>query len=171
MLEQECRSTVPPPEKVEALSKIYFEKVHPIFPVIDVEAHHNLSPTDPGHVLLQQGICLAASKNFAARPHLIIAPSSPPLSCREFGETLTGAMRISIEMGLVSDKLIIIQALALMSQFSDNPVSEDISSQLCGRAIQHVQSLGLHVSPSSLGVLTPLVQISGQLLEHSPEIC
>lgn len=54
-------------------------------------------------------------------------------------------MRISIEMGLVSNKIIIIQALALMSQFSDNPVGEDISSQLCGRAVQHVQSLGLHV--------------------------
>ena len=145
MLEQECRSTIPPPEKVEALSKIYFEKVHPIFPVIDQEAYHNLSPADPAHVLLQQGICLAASKNFIARPHLIIAPSSPPMSCREFGETLFGTMRISIEMGLVSNKIIIIQALALMSQFSDNPVGEDISSQLCGRAVQHVQSLGLHL--------------------------
>jgi hypothetical protein len=145
MLEQECRSTIPPPEKVEALSKIYFEKVHPIFPVIDEEAYQNLSPQDPGHVLLQQGICLAASKNFTARSLLIITPSSPPLSCREFGETLSGTMRISIEMGLVSNKIILIQALALMSQFSDNPVGEDISSQLCGRAVQHVQSLGLHL--------------------------
>ncbi len=58
---------------------------------------------------------------------------------------LSGAMRISIEMGLISNKIIIIQALALMSQFTDNPVGEDISSQLCGRAVQHVQSLGLHV--------------------------
>jgi hypothetical protein len=145
MLEQECRSTIPPPEKAEALSKIYFEKVHPIFPVIDEEAYHNLSPTDPSHVLLQQGICLAASKNFSARPHLIIAQSSPTLSCREFDGMLSGTMRISIEMGLVSNKIVVIQALALMSQFSDNPVSEDISSQLCGRAVQHVQSHGLHL--------------------------
>jgi hypothetical protein len=145
MLEEECRSTIPPPEKVEALSRIYFEKVHPIFPVINQEAYHNFSPADPGHVLLQQGICLAASKNLIARPHLIIAPSSPPMSCREFGDKLSGTMRISIEMGLVSNKIIIIQALALMSQFSDNPVGEDISSQLCGRAVQHVQSLGLHL--------------------------
>ncbi len=145
MLEEECRSTIPPPEKVEALSKIYFEKVHPIFPVIDQETYSSLSPADPGYVLLQQGVCLAASKNFIARPHLIIAPSSPPMSCRAFGERISGTMRISIEMGLVSNKIIIIQALALMSQFSDNPVDEDISSQLCGRAVQHVQSLGLHL--------------------------
>lgn len=93
------RSTIPPPEKVAALSKIYFEKVHPIFPVVDQEAYHDLSPTDPGHVLLQQGICLAASKNFVARPHLIIALSSPPLSCREFGETLSGY----VTLGAVSN--------------------------------------------------------------------
>ena len=145
MLEEECRSTIPPREKVEALSKIYFEKVHPILPVIDQETYSSLSPADPGYVLLQQGICLAASKNFVARPHLIISPSSPPMSCRAFGERLSSSMRISIELGLVSNKIIIIQALALMSQFSDNPVGEDISSQLCGRAVQHVQSLGLHL--------------------------
>ena len=146
MLEQECKSTIPPRDNMEALSKIYFEKVHPIFPVIDVEAYHSLSAIDPGHILLQQGICLAASKNFSARPHLIIESSAPALSCREFGETLSGAMRITIEMGLISNKIIIIQALALMSQFSDNPVGEDISSQLCGRAVQHVQSLGIHLN-------------------------
>jgi hypothetical protein len=145
MLEQECKSTIPPPDKVEALSKIYFEKVHPIFPVIDQEAYHNLNPTDPGHIFLQQGICLAASKNFAARQHLIMGESSQPLSCREFGETLSGAMRISVEMSLVSDKIVLIQGLALMSQFSDNPDGADLSSQLCGRAVHHVQSLGLHV--------------------------
>jgi hypothetical protein len=80
MLEQECISTIPPSEKVAALSKIYFEKVHPIFPVIDAEAYNDLSLTDPGHTLLQQGICLAASKNFIARPHLILGLSSP-VSC------------------------------------------------------------------------------------------
>jgi hypothetical protein len=145
MLEEECRSTIPPREKVEALSKIYFEKVHPILPVIDQETYSSLSPADPAYVLLQQGICLAASKNFIARPYLIISPSSQPMSCRAFGERLSSSMRISIELGLVSNKIIIIQALALMSQFSDNPIGEDISSQLCGRAVQHVQSLGLHL--------------------------
>jgi Fungal specific transcription factor domain len=146
MLEQECKSTIPPPEKVEALSKIYFEKVHPIFPVIDQEAYQNLNHADPGYILLQQGICLAASKNFAARQHLIMGGSSHPLSCREFGEALSGAMRISVEMGLVSNKIVMIQGLALMSQFSDNPDGEDLSSQLCSRAIHHVQSLGLHIN-------------------------
>ncbi len=145
MLEQECRSTIPPPAKVEALTKIYFEKVHPIFPVIDDEAYRNLDARDPGCILLKQGMCLAASKNFAARPHLIIEDSSPLLSCREFGERLFGAMRISVEMDLISNKIVLIRALVLMSQFGDHPISEDISSQLCGRAVHHVQSLGLHL--------------------------
>jgi hypothetical protein len=144
MLEQECKSTIPPLEKVEALSRIYFEKIHPIFPIIDQEAYRNLSPSDPGYTLLQQGICLAASKNLSAKPHLILS-STNLMGCRAFGEALSGAMRISIELGLVSNKIIIIQALALMSQYTDNAVGEDIASQLCGRAVQHVQSLGLHL--------------------------
>jgi hypothetical protein len=127
------------------LSKLYFEKIQPIFPVIDRNAYHGLSPTDPGRILLQQGICLAVSKNFAARQHLVLTESNSALSCREFGDKLAGAMRLSIEMGLVANKIVLIQALALMSQFIDGPDSGDISSQLCGRAVHYVQSIGLHV--------------------------
>jgi hypothetical protein len=54
-------------------------------------------------------------------------------------------MRLIIEMGLVKDKIVLIQALALMSQFTDNPVGDDTSPQLCGRAVHHVQTLGLHL--------------------------
>jgi hypothetical protein len=144
-LEQECLATIPPTATLEALSKIYFEKVHPIFPVIDQTAYENLSLKDPAHIILQQSICLAASKNFAARQYLVMTESEPPLSCRTFGERLSGAMRLIIEMGLVKDKIVLIQALALMSQFTDSPVGDDMSSQLCGRAVHYVQTLGLHL--------------------------
>jgi hypothetical protein len=145
ILEQECFQTIPSLPRFEALSKLYFEKLHPIFPVVDRNTYHRLPPTDPGRILLQQGICLAVSKNFAARQHLILTESNPMLSCREFGDKLAGAMRLSIEMGLVTNKIVLIQALALMSQFIDGPDSGDISSQLCGRAVHYVQSIGLHI--------------------------
>jgi hypothetical protein len=145
ILEQECLAALPASATLAALSKIYFERVHPIFPVIDLTAYENLSLKDPARILLQQGICLAASKNFAARQHLVLTEGEPPLSCRTFGERLSGAMRLIIEMGLVKDKIILIQALALMSQFAENPVGDDMSPQLCGRAVHHVQTLGLHL--------------------------
>jgi hypothetical protein len=125
--------------------KIYLDKIHPIFPVIDIYAYRVLHTTDPSRILLQQSMCLAASKDFAARQHLRFIDSDPPLSCREFGNRLSGAMRLAIELGLVTNKIVLIQALALMSQFIDGPDSGDISSQLCGRAVHYVQSLGLHI--------------------------
>ncbi len=86
--------------------------------------------TNPDRIILLQGVCLAASKNFSASRYLAIGDdTSPVLSCREFGERVSGAMRVSIELGLITNKIVIIQALALLSQFTDNPEGEDISSQ------------------------------------------
>jgi hypothetical protein len=107
MLKQECLSTIPPPPNIEALSHIYFEKIHSIFPVLDREAYINLDSKDPARILLQQGICLAASKDFAARNSLILAESI--LIPRKFGERISSAMRMSIEIGLVTNKLVNIQ--------------------------------------------------------------
>jgi hypothetical protein len=145
LLEQECLSTIPPASQTEALSKIYFEKMHPIFPVIDENQYRELHESDPGRILIQQSICLAASKNFTARQLLIMKDSDQLLSCREFGDRMSGAMRLSIEMGLVKNKIVLIQVLALMSQFIDDPDDGDMSSQLCAKAVHHVQSIGLHV--------------------------
>ncbi|KAH8647557.1 hypothetical protein BGZ60DRAFT_570332 [Tricladium varicosporioides] len=145
MLEQECLATMPPLASLDALSKIYFDRMHPIFPVVNESLYHSLQNTDPGRILLQQAICLAASKNFVARPHLFLGDSELPLNSKEFGDRVSGAMRLSIEIGLVSNKIILIQALTLMSQFIDAPDGGDLSSQLCAKAVHHVQSIGLHV--------------------------
>ncbi|KAK0118980.1 hypothetical protein ONS95_007847 [Cadophora gregata] len=143
LLEQECLSTMPPPDGFQALSQIYFDKVFPIFPVVNQSTIQSSQISKPDSTILQQGICLAASKNQAAGPYLILGDAS--LSCREFGEKISGAMRMTIEMGLVKNKIVLIQALALLSQFSDDPPGEDLSSQFCMRAVHQVQSLGLHV--------------------------
>ncbi|KAH6709444.1 hypothetical protein BKA61DRAFT_614263 [Leptodontidium sp. MPI-SDFR-AT-0119] len=144
MLEQECLSTIPPPDGLEALARIYFDKVYPIFPVVSESTLQGAHLSTPARILLQQGVCLAASKNHVARQHLSISDTIP-LSCRVFGEKVSGAMRMTIEMGLVTDKIVLIQALALLSQFTDDPPGEDLSSQFCMRAVHQVQSLGLHI--------------------------
>ncbi|KAL2064950.1 hypothetical protein VTL71DRAFT_4090 [Oculimacula yallundae] len=143
MLEQECHSTVPPPESVKALASIYFDKIYPILPLVRESTLHSDLST-PDRIILQQGICLAASKDRTARDHLTLSDAAP-LSCREFGEKLSAAMRLSIELGLVTNKVVLIQALALLSQFTDDPPGEDLSSQFCIRAVHQVQSLGLHI--------------------------
>ena len=136
---------LPPPHCLSSLTGIYFEKMHPILPIVDEDRFRKLQATDPSYILLQQGMCLAASLNFSAEDYLILANSDSPLNHREFGRRLFSAMRTSVEMGMVTNKFILIQALALMSLFSDGPNGGDTSSQLCGRAIQYVYLLGLHV--------------------------
>jgi hypothetical protein len=140
-------SVLPSATRVETLSKVYFEKIHPIFPVIDDIRYHSLPGSDPELILLQQAICLATSKNFAAREYLVLKGSDQLLTCREFGDRLSAAMRLSIEMGLVKNKIILIQASALMSLFSDGPDAGEMSSQFCAKAVHHVQGIGMHIEP------------------------
>jgi hypothetical protein len=145
LLEQEALSALPPPPNLLALSQMYFDKCHPIFPVVDEVGFRSLDSSDPRRVLLQQAICLAASRNFTSKSHLILPGTESPLSYREFGDRLFASMRLSVEMGLVTDKIVLVQALALMSQFANGPDSGDTSSQFCGRAINHSQFIGLHL--------------------------
>ena len=145
VLQEEVLSTLPPPPHARALSVLYFEKMHHILPVIDKKFLQTLPAADPRRVLLLQGVCLAASKSFTAHRHLILEGSGSVLTSREFGSRVLAAMRVIIEMDLVHDKIILIQALAIMSHFADGPESGNVASQHLSRAIQHAFSVGLHI--------------------------
>jgi hypothetical protein len=116
VLEQECSARMPPPASFNAPSQIYFGRMHPIFPVVNENLYHSLQSTDLRHIGFAASHMLGASHNFVARPHLLLGNSELPLSCKEFGDRVSEAMRLYIESGLVSSKIILIQALALISQ-------------------------------------------------------
>lgn len=157
LIEQECLLTMPPIPHLEALSRIYFEKINPIFPIIDENTYHSLPPSGPCRILLEQAICLAASKNFAATEHLILKESEPPLTCLVFDEKVSGAMRLTIELGIVTDKIILIQALCILSLFIDNSSSEDLASQFSGKAAHYLQGMGLHLEGQQEDTSTKLL--------------
>jgi hypothetical protein len=144
---EEIRLALPAEAHSQALSMLYFDKMHPIFPIIDKHGFHKLRSTDPVRILLQQGICLAASKHNMAKEHLILRDAdSSPLSHRAFAERILAAMRLTVEHGLVTDKIALIQALALMSHFANGlDDSSDLSAQLCGCAVHYAHSIGLHL--------------------------
>lgn len=145
ILQQECTSILPPPSDVDALCLFYFGKMHPLFPVINEIEFRTLSLADPARILLQQGICLVASMNFSMGKHLRLTKGEPSLGYREFGTRMLAAMRMSVEIGLVTDKIILIPALALMSFFLEGPEGRELSIHHCGKAVQYVHSLGLHL--------------------------
>ncbi|KKP03061.1 hypothetical protein THAR02_04830 [Trichoderma harzianum] len=132
ILREECLAMLPPPEAVQDLTSIYFKKFHPIFPILNETMFRNLERTEKAHILLQQGICLVASLAPSAKRHLVLPGSETLMPHREFGRRIQSAMRISIEAGIVMDKIILIQAFSLSWMFSDGPDGRDVSSMIKG---------------------------------------
>ncbi|RAL61029.1 hypothetical protein DID88_010125 [Monilinia fructigena] len=157
LIEQECLSTMPSIPHLEALSRIYFDRINPIFPIIDEPKYRNLPPSDPARILLGQAISLAASKNFSATEHLILNETGPPMTCQAFGEKVSGSMRLIIELGIITDRLVLIQALCLLSLFIDNSSSEDLASQFSGKAAHYLQGMGLHLEGQQEDASTKLL--------------
>lgn len=157
LIEQECLSTIPPIPHLVVLSQIYFDKINPIFPIIDETKYNELSTSDPARILLDQAISLAASKNFSAAEHLTLNETDSPMTCRAFGEKISGAMRLTIEFGIVTDKIVLIQALCLLSLFIDVSSSEDLASQFSGKAAHYLQGMGLHLEGQQEDASTKLL--------------
>lgn len=145
ILEQDCFATLPPQSHRNALIETYFKKFHPIFPVIRKNAFENLPAKNSSRILLEQAICLIASMDFASESHLILSDGTTPLTFRNFERRTLAAMRILIEIGTVTDKVVLMQAMALMSFFTDSQEGSETSSLLIGRAVQYIYSLGLHI--------------------------
>lgn len=145
IFEEQIISALPSDEAGKHLTMLYFSQFHPILPIVDADLFGQLALSDPRRRLLLQGICLIASKSPLAKEHLILSGSPTVLGCKEYGSRVADAMKMTINMGFVEEKLVLIQALSMMSHFTDGPDTADIASQLCGRAIIHAQTLGLHI--------------------------
>ncbi|KAI0176146.1 hypothetical protein GGR52DRAFT_347131 [Hypoxylon sp. FL1284] len=164
-LEIECMQMLPPPEDLDALIKIFRREVHPVLPIVDFGTRSLAGPVDrdePATVILRQAICLAVCKNSSARAHLRLpadetgrrhAAHGP----REFANKLFGVLKVALDIGLVDDRLELVQLLALMTLHSYGPDGDDEVARLCGQAVHYAYSSGLHypASPSA----TPAAEV------------
>jgi hypothetical protein len=149
VMERECLSTIPPPSHLQKLRQLYFQRFHDLFPAIDKKAYETMSLDHTSRLLLDQGVCLLASVDAGVRAHLLLANEPEILTCEVFGRRIFAAMRVAIEIGLVSDKFILVQALALMSMYSFGREGSECSSLTLARAMQYSLSLGLHIPESN----------------------
>jgi Fungal specific transcription factor domain len=143
-LEDQCLRLLPKPPDFEGLSRIYFDEVHPIFPVLEREAFIAMPESSPAKVLLKQAICLAASTNKHAKTFLSLPTNTTP-SRSEFAEQLLLALRTSLDLGFVKDKLVSIQVLALLSLFTQLSDDRNLSAELNSRAVTCIHTTGLHL--------------------------
>lgn len=140
---QECIETIPPEYEYGLLSELYYRKIDPIFPILHGEILEKHSPVEM--VALKQCICLVASLDPSLRKHLRLPQTEHILSQIEFRDRLAAAIKHSLDMGYLSDKVVSLQVCALMSFHVDKPECSEISSYYCAQAIHHSQGLGFHL--------------------------
>lgn len=146
---EQCLRVLPGPADTQALTSIYTEQIHPIFPVIDTETYFSMQDDSPSKAILAQVICLAASSNKRAEGFLTLPSEPTAVSSRTFVEQLSSAIRLSLDLRLVTDKFVLIQVLTLLSLFSQLSADNHNSADLLSQAVSYAHTLGLHLQPST----------------------
>ncbi|XXG94511.1 hypothetical protein Hte_000768 [Hypoxylon texense] len=164
-LEIECLQMLPPQEDLDVLMQIFRQEVHPILPIVDFTTRALSGPIDrenPATIILRQAICLAVCKNVSARQHLKLPDTETGQVSfqkpREFADKIFGALKIAMDIGLVDDRLELVQVLALSTFHSYGPDGDDEVARLCGQAIHYAYSSGLHY-PSPPGGLSEVRRV------------
>lgn len=148
LLEKECFSVLPPMPYLPRLLSFYVEEIHPLLPLIDIKSFERNTERN-SKILLSQAMCLLASMNPQCKPLLYLPDEAEPMQPRLFGRRIFCAMRCAIELGAVTNRLVLIQVLGSLSLFTEGPEGPETASQLCARMIQLVQTLGLHIQRES----------------------
>ena len=144
---EHCLTSLPPGADFDRLKAIFIHKIHPIFPVLP-EAALDGDLDNPCHVVLRQLVCLAAATDPDVAQHLRLQnQGSALLSSQDFSHSLSSAVRAILETSIITDRVLHIQALVMLSLYTQPTCAEeaDLPAQLGGRAIHHVQTLGLHL--------------------------
>ncbi|PNP40855.1 hypothetical protein TGAMA5MH_07295 [Trichoderma gamsii] len=144
---EHCLTCMPPEQDYARLKATFLQKVHPVFPVIPEAALSG--PTDnPAHIALRQLACLAAGSDPEMVSHLRLKNKGPGLlRPAEFSTILSSSVRAMLETSIIPDRVVHIQALTMLSLYTQPTCAEesDLPAQLGGRAIHHIQTLGLHL--------------------------
>ncbi|KAF5604113.1 transcription factor [Fusarium pseudocircinatum] len=144
-VKEHCLSCLPPQQDYIKLKALYLEKIHPVMPIIPESA---LEGDEPVSVVLKQLICLAASTDPSMALYLHLQNKGDELlPCQDFMQSLSSAVRAILETSIITDRVLHIRALILLSLYTQPNSSEeaDLPAQLGGRAIHHIQTLGLHL--------------------------
>ena len=142
-LRQECLSILPPPFELETLTRIYFSKVDPIFPILKGEDLDTYQPQETA--AFKQCICLVAALDPKARDHLRLPSVDRLLTPIEFRSQLAAAVKQSLDLGFIENKVVLLQICALMGFHGEQANCSEVSSLYASQAVHHAQTLGVHL--------------------------
>lgn len=140
---KECMSVLPPEYEFGFISDLYYTKIDPIFPILhgEVLEKHNTMEA----VALKQCICIIAALDPKLKRHLRLPHTECLLSQIDFRACLAAAVKQSLDLGFIQDKMVVLQVCALMAFYIDKQRYSDISTYYSAQAVHHAQTLGLHL--------------------------
>lgn len=142
-LRRECLSVIPPKHELGLLSDLYYAKIDLIFPLLKDEPWEKHGAIET--VTLKQCICLVASSDPAMRPHLRLPHHDAVLSQLDFRARIFAAVKQTLDLGFIADKIVLLQVCTLMSMYTDDGGFGVLSTHYCAQAILYEQTLGFHV--------------------------
>ena len=134
---------LPPQEHLDALIKIYFEYVHPILPIVDSARPGRRKNGKLLSPMLLQTICIIVARHDRAKPHLILHEGDKPLGPRDFAKRLYKSVNAALNAKLERDRTVLIQVLALLSQYAEGTEGAEIASIHLSEAIHHAHTIGM----------------------------
>lgn len=143
-----CLPCHPPPSDFAVLRRIYFEKMNILFPIFEEEQMSSNPPDEVTGILVEQVMSLAAAADPDATPHLRLSPEGSLLSRQEFCARLSNSVLVTLDAGLVTDRIWVTRLSAALSLYTQptNGEEADIPAQLNSRAVHHCGTLGLHMA-------------------------
>lgn len=140
-------SCIPPEEDFVKLKSTFIQKIHPILPILPLSCLND-APNNPTSIVQRQLVSLAAGSDPDMTQYLRLQNKGGGLlSPQDYSQALSSSVRAILETSLITDRVIHIQALAMLSFYVQPTCAEeaDLPAQLGGRAIHHIQTLGLHL--------------------------
>ena len=127
------------------LIDIYFKKIHPILPLLDeAEFRQNhaggIVPEPMVHAM-----CLSASKDSEAEPHLRLSDSPTTIPARQFCTILHGSIVGALKVPVRFEKITLIRILALTSLHSEGADGAEEASLMLSQAMHYAQTLAIHL--------------------------
>ncbi|KAL2835867.1 hypothetical protein BJY01DRAFT_222900 [Aspergillus pseudoustus] len=142
-VKEQCLSVLPSQQDMEALFQIYMDNIHPIFPALDHDIYQTMAADFPEKRLLSQCICIAVSRDRRAKQYLRL-PAQPQMCPSDTSQSISSAVTTALALGVVHDKIVLIQAMTLTSLFTQFSGDRQEPAELLSRAICHAQTIGLH---------------------------
>lgn len=136
---------LPPLEDQSRLVDIYFSNIQPLLPFLDERSFRKHFSEKSVPTILMKALCLAASKDPAAKPHLRLGRQTYPLSPAQFSHRIHANLSNALNARKGTDRVTMIRCLALMSLHSEGSESAELASLNLMQAIHHTHTIGIHI--------------------------